>query len=119
VEHDGNYYFISDYSKLAKNCTLYLGEKFVSNIGLPAGYYSFDAQGKLSPFTGIMNGRYYENSVPARLYSIVELDGHYYFVSDGYYVATDTTLYLSAKFVEGTVLTEGYYTFDADGKIIQ
>jgi hypothetical protein len=49
----------------------------------------------------------------------VEYNGDYYFISDNNKLATNTTMYLSAKFVEGTPLTEGYYSFDADGKIIR
>ena len=37
------YYFVSDCNKYAKNIRLYMGSKFVSDAGLPAGYYDFEA----------------------------------------------------------------------------
>ena len=47
VEFEGNYYFINDGDKVAKDIKLYLSEKFVAGTDLPVGLYSFDAEGKL------------------------------------------------------------------------
>jgi hypothetical protein len=47
VEYEGNYYFINDYNKLLKNRSVYLSEKFTAAHGLPAGKYTFDADGKM------------------------------------------------------------------------
>ena len=53
VEFDGNFYFINDGNKIAKNLTLYLSERFVEGktfadgTPIPAGYYKFDAEGKM------------------------------------------------------------------------
>ena len=47
VEFEGNYYFINDGHKIAKDTNLYLSDKFIDGIGLPAGKYYFDAEGKM------------------------------------------------------------------------
>jgi hypothetical protein len=47
VEFEGNYYFISDRNKLMKNGSIYLTDVFTSAFGLPAGKYTFDADGKM------------------------------------------------------------------------
>ena len=46
VEYEGNYYYISDGHKIAKNVTLYLN-KALEGTGLKAGKYTFDAEGKM------------------------------------------------------------------------
>jgi hypothetical protein len=45
---DGEYYFISDYNKIAKNTVLYLGARFADAAGLAEGYYAFDANGVMT-----------------------------------------------------------------------
>ena len=53
VEYQGNYYFINDGNKIAKNVKLYLSDRFVSGktfadgTPIPVGYYNFDADGKM------------------------------------------------------------------------
>ena len=53
IEFEGNFYFINDYNKLAKNGKLYLGENFVKGFTdangnpLKPGLYEFAADGKM------------------------------------------------------------------------
>ena len=53
VEFEGNYYFINDGNKIARNGALYLNEKFVAGFVLEngdpllPGLYHFDAEGKM------------------------------------------------------------------------
>jgi hypothetical protein len=47
VEFEGDYYFINDGNKIARNGNLYLSEYYVAGTDLPAGLYYFDASGKL------------------------------------------------------------------------
>ena len=53
VEYNGDFYFINDGNKVAKNTTLLLSEKYVrgkyfaDGTPLTVGYYKFDAQGKM------------------------------------------------------------------------
>ena len=145
IEFDGAYYFISDGHKIAKSCKLYLGTNFVEGhtdadgTPLAAGYYEFDADGKMileeggadTPAVpdpddkhGVINGFLYINGVKQLAYKLVKFEGSYYFINDGHMIATSRKLYLNAKFVEGhtyedgTPLAAGYYEFDADGKMI-
>ena len=46
ISYEGNYYFISDGHKIAKNCSVYLGGS-ATKAGLTPGYYDFDADGKM------------------------------------------------------------------------
>lgn len=129
VEFEGNYYFISDSHKLAKNTRLYLTEKFVSGktfadgTPIPVGYYDFDADGKMVIKDGPINGFFYKNNQRVNAYQLVEFEGDYYFISDSNKLATNTRIYLTEKFVsgktyaDGTPLTAGYYTFDENGKM--
>ena len=131
IQHtNGDYYFINDGHKLAKNCTLYLSERFVTGLtysdGTPlvAGNYTFDAEGKMVIKNGVIDGYMYINGERVNTYALVKYDGNYYFVSDGRKVAINQTLYLSEKFVaghtydDGTPLVAGNYTFDAEGKMV-
>ena len=47
VNYEGNYYFISDGHKIAKNTKVYLGSQFLTGTTLTVGYYNFDADGKM------------------------------------------------------------------------
>jgi glucan-binding YG repeat protein len=49
VEYNGDYYFIGDYNRYITNKTHYLTAARLAAVGLdlPAGYYQFDAQGRL------------------------------------------------------------------------
>lgn len=116
VEFEGNYYYISDGHKLAMNTRLYLN-KALEGTGLKAGYYEFDAEGKMILLNGPYNGYFYKDGVKLLAYQLVEFEGNYYYISDGNRLAMNTRLYLN-KVLEGTGLPSGYYEFGADGKMI-
>ena len=119
VEFEGNYYYINDGHKLAKNVTLYLPEKVMANTGLPAAKYSFDAEGKMIIKNGPQeDGTFYINHVQQKCYQLVEFEGNYYYITDGNKVAMGVTLYLPEKVMGDTGLPAGKYSFDADGKMI-
>ncbi|MBQ2880917.1 MAG: hypothetical protein IJE40_01485, partial [Clostridia bacterium] len=130
---DGNFYFINDGNKIAKNMRIYLGEKFVSGKTLPdgrtliPGYYTFDADGKMviEPMkNGVVGDYLYINDVKQTRYKLVEYEGSFYFINDGDKIAKNVRLYLSSNYVNGKVLPDGraiqpgYYNFSADGKMI-
>ncbi len=125
VEFDGDFYFINDSHKLAKNKTLYLSDRFVNGFtyedGTPlkAGYYTFDENGKMIMLNGPVGDYFYENNVRLKAYQLVEFEGNYYFINDSHKLAKNKRIYLSQRFVEGTDLKVGYYNFDADGKLIK
>jgi hypothetical protein len=53
VKYEGDFYFIDAGDKLLKNIRVYLSSKFVEGFtfedgsAIPAGYYRFDADGKM------------------------------------------------------------------------
>ena len=124
VEFEGDYYFINDSHKIARNTTLYLSDRFVNGFtyedGTPLqpGYYTFDENGKMIILNGPVGDYFYENNVRLKAYQIVQFEGNYYFVYDSHKLAKNKRLYLSQRFVEGTDLEVGWYEFDADGKMI-
>ncbi len=124
VEFDGDFYFINDSHKVAKNKTLYLSDRFVNGFtyedGTPlkAGYYTFDENGKMVMLNGPVGDYFYENNIRLNAYQLVEFDGDYYFINDSHKLAKNKRIYLSQRFVEGTDLAVEYYNFDADGKMI-
>ena len=73
---------------------------------------------------GPVNGYFYRNNVRVNAYALVEYQGDFYFVGDGHKIATNTRLYLGAQFVagktypDGSMLEVGYYSFDAEGKMV-
>ena len=128
-ELNGSIYFINDGHKIAKNTKLYLSDRFVSGKTFPdgrpiqVGTYEFDAEGKMiipALKNGVVNDRLYINDVLQKAYQLVEFEGNYYFINDGNNrIAKNTKLYLSEKYVAGTDLAPGLYSFDAEGKLIR
>ena len=132
VEFEGDYYFISDGHKIAKNTKLYLSEKYVSGKmfadgrAIQSGTYYFDAEGKMEipqMKNGVVDDYLYINDVKQTRYKLVEYDGNFYFVNDGDKVAKSVKLYLSEKYVSGKTFADGRtiqpgtYYFDAEGKM--
>ncbi len=118
VEFEGDYYFINDSHKLAKNKRIYLSERFVEGTDLKVGYYEFDADGKIVLLNGPVGDYFYKDNVRLNAYQLVEFEGDYYFINNSNKLAKNTRIYLSQRFVEGTSLEVGYYNFDADGKLV-
>ena len=118
VEFEGDYYFINDSNKIAKSTRIYLSERFTEGHGLAAGYYDFDADGKMIIRHGVYGDYFYLNGSQEKAYQLVEFEGDFYFISDSNKIVRSTKVYLSERFTEGHGLTEGYYDFDADGKMI-
>ena len=130
VQYEGDYYFIDAGDKLLKNTRVYLSANFVSGHtfadGTPiaAGYYEFDADGKMIIKNGPDGDYFYRNGVRLGRYQLVEFEGDYYFIDAGDKLLKNVRVYLSERFVEGktfadgTPIAPGYYTFDADGKMV-
>ncbi len=126
VEFDGNYYFINNgKNEIARSTKLYLNEQFVSGktfadgTAVPAGYYEFDADGKMLVLNGPnADGFFYINGVKQLSYQLIKYQGNYYFINDYNKYATDKMLYLNAEYLVGTGLNPWYYTFDTEGKMV-
>ena len=129
----GDYYFVNNGNKIAKDTRLYLSEKFVTGKtfadgrAIVPGYYEFDADGKMivpEIKNGVIDGYLYINDVKQVRYQLVEFDGNFYFVGSADKVAKDTTVNLVPEYVEGKTFADGRpiqpgkYDFDADGKMI-
>ena len=118
IQYQGDYYFISDAHKYARDVTLYLNASFLVGTGLEAGYYYFDAGGRLKIKNGPdADGYFYLDGVRQRCYQLIKFEGAYYFISDGHRYAKDCTIYLGAQFVQGTDLKPGYYSFGPEGRM--
>ena len=124
AEFEGSYYFINDYNKILKNATISLSEKFTSVHGFAAGTYTFDENGKMIVNHGVVGDYLYINGELQKSYQLVEFEGDYYFVNDYNKILKSKRIYLSIQFVgdvvlpDGSSLEAGYYSFDADGKLI-
>ena len=118
-DSEGNYYYISGYTDTAlKNCTRYIT---YTNGLLPAGMYTFGADGKLVMRQGIVHDddgeiRYYVNDKPVYAGLVQDSDGNYYYISGN----TNTAIKNRSAYITYTngLLPAGTYTFDADGKLI-
>ncbi len=139
VAFDGNYYYVNDGHKLAKNKTIYLSASELTALGLdlPSGEYEFDADGKMiieedpgeTPDSGetpdpvVKNGAdadgyFYIDGVKQLAYQLIKYEGSYYFINDAHKYVANKTVYLTAAVLEGTNFQPGYYNFGADGKMI-
>ena len=94
---------------------------------VPAGYYSFDAEGKMiipERKNGIVGEYFYINDVKQLAYQIVEYQGDYYYISDYHKIAKNVRVFLEAKYLVGVTYPDGeqvpagHYEFDAEGKMI-
>ena len=130
VEFEGSFYFIDAGNKILKNTRVYLNENYVAGfkyadgMSLSAGYYEFDAEGKMIEMNGVIGDYLYKNGVIQKCYQLIEYNGDYYFIDAGNKLLKNTRVYLSDRFVKGIVfengamMEAGYYTFDANGKMI-
>ena len=132
-----------DYYYINTSCTTVTGTYNCSNMNglLPAGEYTFDADGKMidppidepdQPDPGIdpnkKNGPdgdyFYVNDEKVPEYTgLVQYQGNYYYVSAGAKIVKNVTDRLVNKtndltFPDGTPIPNGRYDFDADGKMI-
>ena len=121
VEVDGSYYYIASDLKAVKNCTYYVTK---TNDLKPAGYYTFDADGKMVIKNGIYREKlgdgneylfYYVNNVRQVNTGLVQLDDGSYI-----YVRSGANLAVGSYYVSKTndLLPKGTYTFGEDGKMI-
>ena len=130
VEFDGDFYYIADRHEIVKDKKVYIKAERVEGFTYPdgtpltAGYYEFDENGKMIILDGIVGNKVYKNNVQLKAYQLVEIDGDLYYVADRHEIVKDKKVYIKAERVEGftypdgTPLTEGYYEFDENGKMI-
>ncbi len=114
VEVDGSYYYIASDLKAVKNCTYYVTK---TNDLKPAGYYTFDADGKMVIKSGLVeeNGDlyYYVNGAKTAA-GLIEWEGNYYYIASNLKAVKDAKHYVFADKANG-LKAAGWYWFNADG----
>ena len=111
----GNDYYYIHGSGAVETGTIYVNTGKANGL-LPAGTYTFGADGKLQLKNGVIDGRYYIDSVMQVNLGLIKVDGDYYYIHGSGAVETGT-FYVNAGKTNG-LLPAGTYTFGADGKLI-
>ena len=114
VEVDGSYYYIASDLKAVKNCTYYVTK---TNDLKPAGYYTFDADGKMVIKSGLVeeNGDlYYYVDGAKTAAGLIEWDGNYYYIASNLKAVKGARHYVFADKANG-LKAAGWYWFNADG----
>ena len=114
VEVDGSFYYIASDLKAVKNCTYYVTK---TNDLKPAGYYTFDADGKMVIKSGLVeeNGDlYYYVDGAKTAAGLIEWEGNYYYIASNLKAVKDAKHYVFADKANG-LKTAGWYWFNADG----
>ena len=114
VEVDGSFYYIASDLKAVKNCTYYVTK---TNDLKPAGYYTFDADGKMVIKSGLVeeNGDlYYYVDGAKTTAGLIKWDGNYYYIASNLKAVKDAKHYVFADKANG-LKAAGWYWFNADG----
>ena len=114
VEVDGSYYYIASDLKAVKNCTYYVTK---TNDLKPAGYYTFDADGKMVIKSGLVeeNGDlYYYVDGAKTTAGLIEWEGNYYYIASNLKAVKGARHYIFADKANG-LKAAGWYWFNADG----
>ena len=114
VEVDGSYYYIASDLKAVKNCTYYVTK---TNDLKPAGYYTFDADGKMIIMNGLVeeNGDlYYYVDGAKTAAGLIEWEGDYYYIASNLKAVKGARHYIFADKANG-LKAAGWYWFNADG----
>ena len=114
VEVNGSFYYIASDLKAVKNCTYYVTK---TNDLKPAGYYTFDADGKMVIKSGLVeeNGDlYYYVDGAKTTAGLIKWDGNYYYIASNLKAVKDAKHYVFADKANG-LKSAGWYWFNADG----
>ena len=119
-EYNGDYYYVRS-NGLLQTWATYVSEDKTNGL-LPAGYYSFGADGKLILRDGVClddYGKlcYYINGVQQYDTGLIYWEGNYYYVRANGLICT-WAIYVSEDKANG-LLPAGEYTFGEDGKMIE
>ena len=132
IQIDGDYYYVNSSCKVVTNQRYWVSK---TNDLLPAGFYNFDVDGKMTdapiptpypdpdpnPDPEVKNGivnedgelYYYVNGVKTYA-GLIQIDGDYYYVNSYCKVITNQRYWVSKT---NDLLTAGFYNFGADGKM--
>ena len=126
IQIDGDYYYVNSSCKVVTNQRYWISK---TNDLLPATFYNFDADGKMTdapiptpePDPELKNGiinedgelYYYVNGVKTYA-GLIQIDGDYYYVNSSCKVITNQRYWISKT---NDLLPATFYNFDADGKM--
>ena len=114
VEVDGSFYYIASDLKAVKNCTYYVTK---TNGLKPAGYYTFDVDGKMVIKNGLVeeNGDlYYYVDGAKTAAGLIKWEGNYYYIASNLKAVKNAKHYVFADKANG-LKSAGWYWFNADG----
>ena len=114
VEVDSSYYYIASDLKAVKNGTYYVTK---TNGLKDAGFYSFDADGKMIIKNGLVeeNGDlYYYVDGAKTAAGLIEWEGNYYYIASNLKAVKDAKHYVFTDKANG-LKPAGWYWFNADG----
>ena len=114
VEVDGSFYYIASDLKAVKNCTYYVTK---TNGLKPAGYYTFDADGKMVIKNGLVeeNGDlYYYVDGAKTAAGLIKWEGNYYYIASNLKAVKNAKHYVFAD-KANDLKSAGWYWFNADG----
>ena len=114
VEVDGSFYYIASDLKAVKNCTYYVTK---TNNQKPAGYYTFDEDGKMVIKSGLVeeNGDlYYYVDGAKTAAGLIKWEGNYYYIASNLKAVKDAKHYVFEN-KANNLKSAGWYWFNADG----
>ena len=114
IEVDGSFYYIASDLKAVKNCTYYVTK---TNDLKPAGYYTFDVDGKMVIKNGLVeeNGDlYYYVDGAKTAAGLIKWEGNYYYIASNLKAVKNAKHYVFADKANG-LKSAGWYWFNADG----
>ncbi|MBQ7047999.1 MAG: phosphodiester glycosidase family protein [Clostridia bacterium] len=126
VKQDGAYYYINYGGKIVVGKSAYVkttnGLTFSDGTPIPNKTFEFDEEGKMIILNGIVDGIYYENSVPVSYKGLVYQDGAYYYINYGGKIVVGKSAYVKTTngliFPDGTPVPNKTFEFDEEGKMI-
>ena len=114
VEVEGNYYYIASDLKAVKNGTYYVTK---TNDLKPAGFYTFDADGKMVIKNGLINENgdlYFYVDGAKTAAGLIKVDGNYYYIASNLKAVKNAKHYVFADRANG-LKSAGWYWFNEDG----
>ena len=119
LQYEGDYYYVCEYHKYAKDAYRYLSDSLLKGTGFSAAYYHFDSEGRMVTKNGpCEDGYFYINNVKQKAYSLKEYEGKYYYICEYNKFCVSQTRNLSAGAVAGTRFPAGKYDFDETGAMV-
>ncbi len=120
---NGYFYYISGNGGVAIKNRVYYVSASKTNGLLPAGNYTFGADGKMDIKQGVVQDadgeiRYYVNGVSTIPGLVKDAEGNFYYISGNGGIAIKNRVYYVSESKANGLVPAGNYTFGEDGKMI-